>query len=396
MGSSSEICVPGGRGMRPRVPQNISIIIRAYNEERHIERLLLGIEAQGLTPHEIILVDSGSTDATVEIALRHGAKVVAVDKEEFTFGRALNRGCAAATGDVLVFASAHVYPVYDSWLQKLSEPFRDERVVLSYGRQRGNEVNKFSEKRIFDQWFPAQSESPQRTYFCNNANCAIRRSEWERLAYDETLTGLEDLAWAKAAQARGGLIAYVAEAEIVHVHDETWSQIRNRYRREAIALRAIDAHARFSLADFVRLMAKNVGADLRAAARQGVLRKEIGSILMFRFHQFLGTYKGYGDSPAISAEVRTRFYYPKSHSDADIVERERRHEQIDYVRAATERADQSNSASDAPKPLFALDSETTSNVAKHNSSKGIVGALTALTAGVGFWTFSDLLSRLAM
>lgn len=386
----------GGRGMSTSVPDKISVVIRAYNEERHIGHLLLGIAAQGLEPHEIILVDSGSTDATVDIAVRHGAKVVAIDKSEFTFGRALNRGCAAATGDILVFASAHVHPVYDNWLEKLVGPLRDERVVLSYGRQRGNETNKFSEKRIFDQWFPARSECPQRTYFCNNANCAIRRTEWERLAYDESLTGLEDLAWAKAAQARGGWIAYAAEAEVVHVHDETWSQIRNRYRREAIALRAIDPHARFSLADFVWLVARNVTADLRAALRRGVLRTEIGSILLFRFNQFLGTYKGYGDSPAISAEVRARFYYPKRHSDADVAERERRDEGIDYVSAATGSSELASSNAGGPKPLLAHEPETRSNAVKRSASGGIVGALTALAAGVGLWAISDLLGLLAM
>ena len=47
---------------------NCSIVIRAYNEEKHIGRLLEGIQHQTIKDVEIILVDSGSTDSTVSIA----------------------------------------------------------------------------------------------------------------------------------------------------------------------------------------------------------------------------------------------------------------------------------------------------------------------------------------
>lgn len=308
----------------------ISVVIRSYNEDEHIERLLLGIRAQRLRAHEIILVDSGSTDRTVEIARRYVDKVVPIDKAEFTFGRALNRGIEAATGDICVFPSAHVYPLYDTWLDKLAAPFANPRVVLAYGRQSGNHFNKFSEHRIFARWFPAESACPQQSYFCNNANCAIRRSTWETQPYDETLTGLEDLAWAKAAQAGGGWLAYSAEAEIVHVHDETWAQVHNRYRREAIAMRRIDEHARFSAFDFVGLLTANVTADLVEALRRGVLAKEFGSIFAFRFNQMLGTYRGYNDPPEVSAQLRARFYYPTSPHEQRLADDEHARHRIDY------------------------------------------------------------------
>jgi glycosyltransferase involved in cell wall biosynthesis len=288
----------------------VSIVVRAYNEEEHFEKLLLGIRAQRRKADEVILVDSGSTDSTVEIGRRYGCRVVPIDKHEFTFGRALNRGCEAAIGDVCVFVSAHVYPLFDDWLEKLVAPFEDERVVLTYGRQRGGDVNKFSEGQIFARWFPPHSAFPQKSYFCNNANAAIRRATWESLPYDETLTGLEDLAWAKAAQARGGLLAYMAEAEIVHLHDETWDQVQNRYRREAIAMRDIDEHAKFSRLDLGWLLLQHVISDGLLALQQGVLRRELGSILKFRYNQLLGTWRGFNGPPDVSAELRARFYYP--------------------------------------------------------------------------------------
>lgn len=287
-----------------------SIIVRAYNEEAHIGRLMEGINAQRTKPREVILVDSGSTDSTVTIAKHYGAKIVRIAKEEFTFGRALNVGCEAAEGEILVFVSAHVYPTHDTWLEDLTAPFGNPRVVLSYGGQQGGDTNKYSEHRLFAQWFPKQGAEQQSGYFCNNANCAVRRSVWERHRYNETLTGLEDLDWAKRAQADGGWLAYVPNASIVHVHEESWKQIRNRYRREAIALRHIDGAAHFTFFDFVRLLSTSVVSDSLVALKHKMLAREWRSILLFRFNQYFGAWQGHFGPPEISKELKRRFYYP--------------------------------------------------------------------------------------
>ena len=307
-----------------------SIVVRSYNEERHIGRLMLGLAQQTLMPHQVILVDSGSTDRTVEIAARYGAQIIHIDKREFTFGRALNLGCKAATGDILVAVSAHVYPSYRNWLELLVAPFADERVVLSYGRQRGNHLTRFSESQVFGKWFPPRSECPQRSYFCNNANCAVRRNSWLQQPYDETLTGLEDLAWAKAAQAKGGWIAYQAQAEIVHVHEETWRRVRNRYRREAMAMRHIDEHAQFTLTDFLRLLLVNTYSDLAEAVRKGLLTKEAAAIALFRFNQLWGTYRGYNGPPEVTKQLRKRFYFPLGYDDSPEAFPELEVHRIDY------------------------------------------------------------------
>ena len=106
---------------------NCSIIIRAYNEEKHIGRLLEGIKQQTVKDVEVILVDSGSTDSTVAIAESFGARVVRIPSAEFTFGRSLNFGIKAAKRELIVIASAHVYPVYPDWLETLLRPFQDDR-----------------------------------------------------------------------------------------------------------------------------------------------------------------------------------------------------------------------------------------------------------------------------
>ena len=120
----------------------VSIIIRCLNEEKHIGRLLAGILEQDHDQVEIIVVDSGSSDATLSIASRFPTRVIHIKPEEFSFGFALNKGCEAATGEILLFASAHVYPIFKDWLTQMLSPFSDEKVALVYGKQQGDERGK--------------------------------------------------------------------------------------------------------------------------------------------------------------------------------------------------------------------------------------------------------------
>jgi rhamnosyltransferase len=288
-----------------------SIIIRAYNEEKHIGRLLDGISRQTERDIGIILVDSGSTDQTVAIAAGYPVKILHIPPDEFSFGRSLNLGIAEAQHEAVVLASAHVYPVYPDWLERLLEPFADPKIGLCYGKQRGNGDSNFAEQQVFAHWFPDQSSPHQSHPFCNNANAAIRRSLWEGHLYDETLTGLEDLAWARWLIDQGLALAYVAEAEVVHVHSESPREVYNRYRREAMAFKRQFSEQRFSLIDFARLVIRNIASDVWHVGQQKSLSKSLSEITWFRWMQFWGTYQGYRHPGPVTQQLRRTFYYPR-------------------------------------------------------------------------------------
>lgn len=287
-----------------------SIVIRAHNEEEHIGRLLSGIMQQTVHEVEIILVDSGSTDATLAIASRYPVQVVAVRPEEFSFGRSLNRGCSQARGEFIVIASAHVYPVYPDWLEQLLRPLADPRVALTFGKQRGNSTTRFSEHQVLAKWFPEASIPRMDHPFCNNANAAVRRGLWLGRPYDETLPALEDIDWAVWAMSQGYHVVYAAEAEVVHVHNETPRMVYNRYRREAMALKIVRPSEHFRIPDLCRLYLSNVASDVWHARRQGVLGRVLGEILWFRWMQFWGTYRGYSISGPLTKELKQVFFYP--------------------------------------------------------------------------------------
>jgi rhamnosyltransferase len=289
-----------------------SIVIRAFNEENHINRLLDGISHQSVKDIQVILVDSGSTDRTSQIARDRGVEVVNIEPKEFTFGRSLNKGIARAKSPIIVIASAHVFPVYPDWLEKMLEFFRDPAIALVYGKQRGSESSQFSEQQIFLHWYGEVTQNPQDHPFCNNANAAIRKNLWDQHHYDEKLPGLEDLEWAKWAFENHHRIAYCAEAEIIHVHDESSKGIENRYKREGMAFKQIYPHERFGICDLIRLFLTNFISDIKESIKLKKFFKEFINILRFRWSQFHGTYLGYKRSGPLTWRLKQSFYYPRN------------------------------------------------------------------------------------
>lgn len=290
-----------------------SIVIRAYNEERWLPELLSSIAAQDVPreQYEIILVDSGSTDRTVEFASAAGAKIVRIAKEDFSFGRSLNLGCEVASGDYLVFISAHCIPIGSQWLSRLIAPLENGIATYVYGRQQAHAVTKFSEKQLFLKYFPSQARLPQTGFFCNNANSAITRDAWARHRFDEGLTGLEDMELAKRLVRAGAFIGYVADASVYHIHEESWSKVRVRYEREAIALQVIMPEVHIHMSDLIRYVASSIFFDCAVAIEQRVFLRRFNEICMFRVMQYWGAYRGNNQHRKLSTQMKHAYFYPR-------------------------------------------------------------------------------------
>ena len=288
----------------------LSIVIRTLNEARWLPELIAGIETQSYPGAvEIILVDSGSDDETVEIARQYSCKIVTIDRAEFTFGRSLNRGCDAASGDILVFVSGHCIPANNDWLVDLVDPLV-RGATYSYGRQIGGQITRFSEQRIFEKYFPEDPAKAQGGFFCNNANAALVASAWRTFKFDEELTGLEDMDLARRLAETGHQIAYAPTATVLHLHDETWRQVSRRYEREGIALRKIVPEITMNGRDAVRYVISAIALDLFDAARKQVLLRNIGPIALFRLMQYYGAYRGNRMDRKLSRKAMERYFYP--------------------------------------------------------------------------------------
>lgn len=289
-----------------------SVVIRTLNEARYLDELLRGIGEQ-LTNDldtEVVLVDSGSTDGTLAIAEKHGCKIVHIKREEFSFGRSLNRGCEAAQGDILVITSGHCVPANDSWLQNLCQPLIDGISQYSYGKQLGGPTSYFSECRVFDKYFPDTSKLPQDGFYCNNANSALLKTTWQRYRFDEELTGLEDMALAQRMVRDGGKVAYVSDAPVYHYHSETWPQVRRRFEREAIALQQIMPNVHVGWFDTLRYTISSIWGDLKKAAESKQLTSNLTSIIRYRYYQYTGSYRGNQQHRKLSQAEKDQYFYP--------------------------------------------------------------------------------------
>ena len=289
-----------------------SIIIRTLNEERYIGEVLSEVFSQSQSDIEVLIVDSGSTDSTLEIVKSFPCRLLSIDRHSFSFGGSLNIGCQEAAGDILVFLSGHCIPLDSDWLRALIEPIQSGEVDYCYGAQRGGDASNWGEICYFFCCFPEHSKIPQVDYFCNNANAALRKSCWRAFPFDESLTGLEDQFLAKKLQSEGFSVGYQAEAKVWHHHHENAKQIRNRFEREAIALQMITPEEAPGISASIIGAINNVGQDIWVLRENGWSFKRICESIVFRVMQSLGTYRGYHRSRAVTSQDREAYaYIPK-------------------------------------------------------------------------------------
>lgn len=196
----------------------ISIIIRAKNEEEWIGRTLSAIEKQTYQQYELIVVDSESSDCTVDIAKRFGCRVISYT-EPYVPGKAINIGIRESKGPLIVVLSAHAVPVDTIWLETLVNTINeDEKIAGVYGRQLPIPESQPFDKRDLIITFGPEKKVQRKDSFFHNANSIIRRNLWERFPFDESATNIEDRLWAKRVQRAGYTIVYEPEARVYHHH----------------------------------------------------------------------------------------------------------------------------------------------------------------------------------
>lgn len=223
----------------------IGILIRTKNEAKDLPKALELIRQQSLKPTEIIVVDSGSTDGTVEIVKQQSdIDLIQISPQEFTFGRSLNIGLQSAKGDIVVSLSAHAFPCDRDWLKHLVKHFDNPQVAGVYGKQVPQPDAWSPVQRDYSEYYGDRlryQTNPEKLNDCSfsNANSAIRRQCWEKRLFDETLTGNEDQEWATAMLKRGYTIVYDPQAAVYHSHNEPLLKVYQRTYREALATKQL-------------------------------------------------------------------------------------------------------------------------------------------------------------
>ncbi len=117
----------------------ISIIIRSKNEERLIGRVLTAIFQQDIDLRfEVIVIDSGSTDGTLDIVRNHAVRLYEIEARDFSYGSALNLGATLAQGQYLINLSAHCIPTSDRWIANIAQGFAAQVTHCRHLRRAGS------------------------------------------------------------------------------------------------------------------------------------------------------------------------------------------------------------------------------------------------------------------
>lgn len=292
---------------------DISVIIPVKNNQRYLDAALKAIFAQKTGfKFEVIIVDSGSTDNSLDIITAYPVRLYRINEREFNHGLTRNYGAAEAQGKYIIFMSPDAVPFNNRWMQRLIDNLEhDEQAAGVYSRQipHGDSsaltqlrVNRFftsgEEKMVnqIDNPEDYRKLPPNEKYrFCNfdNVSSCIRRTAWEKLPFPET-DFAEDLEWSKKALEAGYKIIYEPESIVFHAHDFS---IHDWYRRNWLNARKLftlfkinSVSGPLQLVTFTLIYTFR---DIGMLCRQGKIRAALSNIHLISLYSFFGLFGQY-------------------------------------------------------------------------------------------------------
>ncbi len=196
---------------------NVSIITTVLNEADNIERFLCSVLAQTLMPYEIIVVDGGSTDGTVDIisdlAAKHSnLKLIVIKGANRSMGR--NAAIDNSLSDIIGCVDAGCYFMPD-WLENLLKPLRDDCVGLAFGLCTAQTRNIFQEcLSVFGA--PRSEDIDANTFLPSSRSIAFRKEYWKKAGgYPEQYYKNEDTPFDIALKKVGCHFALAKEAKFL-------------------------------------------------------------------------------------------------------------------------------------------------------------------------------------
>ena len=199
----------------------IDVVVRCRDEMPHVQRTLAGLSRQAPVAARILFIDCGSTDGSRAEASAGALAIVDVERSAYVPGAVINLGMERTRSDLVAFVNADAVPIGSEALARLVAPLAaSASVAASFGRQLprpdASAQTRADHARTFG---PAAVVRVRHGRFFSMAACAIRRSVWERLRFDESLRYSEDVDWVERASALGWACAYAPDARFEKSRD---------------------------------------------------------------------------------------------------------------------------------------------------------------------------------
>lgn len=218
----------------------VSIILRSFNEGWALRETLSALRGQDYLNWELIVIDSGSTDGSVElIRAARPRHFLQIAPHEYNPARVMNRGMELARSAFGIFLNADATPQGNNWLRPLAEALFDPRVAAVFGKQIPRPDCAAVFAHDYARCFGENRESKNWDHFFSMASSGIRKDVWAGRGFDERMQYSEDDEWTRWARAQGYKIVYAPESVVMHSHNYTPAQAWKRSFGEARALAAV-------------------------------------------------------------------------------------------------------------------------------------------------------------
>jgi rhamnosyltransferase len=217
-----------------------SIVIPTYNVSKYLPALLGKLKSQTIKDFELIVIDSSSSDNTVEIAASYNCRVITINRANFDHGTTRNLAVSEVSSEFIVFLTQDAIPVNEHTIAELIKPMQaDPNIAVCYGRQLPRSNARTLERFAREFNYPDKSilktkndikDLGLKTFFCSNSCSAVRKSIFEKLGgFKDNVIVNEDMLFAAKAILSGYSVYYSAEAKVYHSHPYTLLQTFKRY-----------------------------------------------------------------------------------------------------------------------------------------------------------------------
>lgn len=217
-----------------------SIILRSFNEGWALKETLPSLKAQAYGNWELIVIDSGSTDGSVDlIRAAEPRHFVQIRPEEYNPSRVMNHGMELAVSDFGIFLNADATPQGKNWLGPLVRTLQEPETAAVFGRQIPRPGCKAVYAHDYKRCFGEHRQSACWDHFFSMVSSGLRKDIWARRGFLEKMQYSEDDEYTRWCRAQGYCIVYCPESVVMHSHNYTPSQAYRRSFGEARALAAV-------------------------------------------------------------------------------------------------------------------------------------------------------------